>query len=89
MDGIGNFPKKKKQTAFKVATLQRCGTSAILQCSFSVGGERYESLAECAESAFSKAELGLACRLGRFAACVPPAHAHPSENAKPARRLHF
>ena len=70
-DGIGNFPKKKKQTAFKVATLQRCGTSAILQCSFSVGGERYESLAECAESAFSKAAL-----------C-------PSENAKPACRLHF
>ena len=71
VSGIGNYPKKKAQETFKVATLQRCVTTAILQCSFSVGSEQYESLAECAESAFSKAAL-----------C-------PSENAKPACRLHF
>ena len=33
--------------------------------------------------------LCLVCRLGRFEACVPLAHAHPSESAKPACRLHF
>ena len=48
---------KKKQATFKVATLQRCGTFAILQCSFSGGSEQYESFGECAESAFSKAAL--------------------------------
>ena len=70
VSGVGNYPKKKQRTTFKVATLQRYDTLAILQGSFSGGGP-YERLAECAESAFSKAVL-----------C-------PSENAKPARRLHF
>ena len=35
---------KKKQATFKVATLQRCGTFAILQCSFS-GGITEEDIA--------------------------------------------
>ena len=35
--GIGNYPKKKRAATCKVATLQRCGTFAILQCSFSAG----------------------------------------------------
>ena len=43
VNGIGNYPMKKKQATFKVATLQRCGTFAILQCSFSGGSEQYES----------------------------------------------
>ena len=35
--GIGNYPKKMRVATCKVATLQRCGAFAILQCSFSAG----------------------------------------------------
>ena len=66
----------RKIAIFKVATLQRCGTFAILQCSFSGGSEQYESFGGVQGAIFKGQLCWVLTAVSRATPYTPPRRAH-------------